>query len=512
VAAIRDNLQEWGDYSDEATEAAQAISPGRSRLDPICRISLRDNNSQQLQHILSKQDVVSGNACEKLNLPKTNSRRNLAPSDQLIWKAYEYFHKRIQEMGATKTLELFENVKSKVYLLVCIPANIRIARNLVMGLGKGKNLEPVDEFKGMVCFNSIKDNETLQDHTMDKWNRLCDEKDGVGRENLEDACIMLAQIGLRRRVQKNGEMDLMEEFLKQYMAKYDKKDGADFFDEQIVRAAETLAEFRKGHVTLVTSGSNAPNDLPSLSFFNSAAQIQVSKEIELVVLHLLIQWGLTSDDDEKIALERSLRKLERIAVWMMLTKPTPTVRFKRCFEIIDMINDGGPVGPCSPLDLTCEENEMVIKMINETAFGKDFAGIKTAKAILERLNEFSLIKSSQGRVNPIESKALQLEHVLPQGYKTVNEWTLLWDAKDATTWMHRFGNLALLNQKVNAGISNGSFERKKNHLDSSPYPLTRQMAAPQHANWDLRAVKTHHEMVANLATQVWNLEDSTIML
>ena len=66
-------------------------------------------------------------------------------------------------------------------------------------------------------------------------------------------------------------------------------------------------------------------------------------------------------------------------------------------------------------------------------------------------------------MNPIEA-TLQLEHVLPQKYATVAAWTRKWDTDSAGEWMHRLGNLALLNQKVNAKISNGPFETKKDLL------------------------------------------------
>jgi hypothetical protein len=503
VAAVRDNLLEWGGFPDETIEATQAIFPCKSRLDPVCRVQLRDKNSQLLQHILSKRDATTGDACVELVLPKLRSRKNLVESDRLILEAYEYCHGRIQELGATKALDLFVNLTEKVYLLVCIPANIRIARNLVMGLGKGKNLEPVDEFKGMVCFNSIKEDETLQDETLDKWNVLCEE---VGRKNLESACLLFAQIWLRRSVHRNGEMDLMEDFLKQYIEQHD-VDGAIFFGEKICPASKTLTRFRNGHVTLVSNGgpSYKSDDLPSLVFLQSACQIPASKEIELVVLHFLMQWELTRDDVEKIGLQCSLRKLEKIAVWMMLAKPTPSARLKRCFEIIDSGNNVLPAGSSNPLDLTHEENIMVFEKLTETPFGGNAPGTKIAKAILERLNEFLLVQSSQGRVNPMD-KSLQLEHVLPQKYDKVMEWTRLWDTDSTSIWMHRLGNLALLNQKVNAKISNGSFESKRSHLEASPYPLTRLMA--KYTTWDVEAVQTHHETVASLAIQVWNLKST----
>jgi hypothetical protein len=189
-----------------------------------------------------------------------------------------------------------------------------------------------------------------------------------------------------------------------------------------------------------------------------------------------------------------------IAMWMMLTKPSPKSRLERCFQIMGL--EDTQESENAPINLSESEKLQIFQALNENQFGSNGPGSKIAKAILERVNEFELVKSSQGRVNPIEA-TLQLEHVLPQKYATVAAWTRKWDTDSAGEWMHRLGNLALLNQKVNAKISNGPFETKKDHLALSPYPLTRQMT--KHAIWDAKAVKSHHETVISLAILIWDL-------
>jgi hypothetical protein len=197
-------------YDDDAREVSRAIFPVKSRLDHVTRIQLRDKHGHWLRRILLKRDV-DGKALSKIQFPKSRDRKHLVPPERLIIEAYAYCYKRIDELGPTQSLEvLLENFMSKVYLLICIPANTRIARNIVMGLGKGKNMEAVDEFKGMVCFNSIKE-EVRQDQVLDEWNRLCED---VGREVVEKACLLIAKMYLRKPLKRNGEVDLMEIFLK----------------------------------------------------------------------------------------------------------------------------------------------------------------------------------------------------------------------------------------------------------------------------------------------------------
>jgi hypothetical protein len=294
----------------------------------VNRIRLRDKHSYWLNLILSKKDV-DGKITRRLQFPIPRHRKHLPPSDRLIVEAYDYFCKRIAELGPLHALEvLLENFMSKVYLLVCIPANTRIARNIVMGMGKGKNLEPVDEFKGMVCFNSIKD-ESRQDEVLDQFNRLCEQ---VGRHNVESSCVLFAQIYMRKPVQRNGEVDLMEVFLKKYMED-NQCDGSYIFEEKIGPASRTLQEFRDGHIALVVGKS--VEEWPSLRFLLSACTTATAKEVELVVLYLLIHWQSTVDTNEKLKMQQQLRQLEGIALWMMVAKPKRAERLKRCFEIMD---------------------------------------------------------------------------------------------------------------------------------------------------------------------------------
>ena len=75
---------------------------------------------------MNKLDTEGSNSPE-LILPNLKSRKNMVESEKLILEAYEHFLQRIRELGPDKAIELLTNALEKVYLLVCIPANIRIA-------------------------------------------------------------------------------------------------------------------------------------------------------------------------------------------------------------------------------------------------------------------------------------------------------------------------------------------------------------------------------------------------
>ena len=138
MAAMRDNLLLWGDdFAEDAKDVSVSIFPVKARRKSVDRIKLREKNNELLSHILNKLDTEGSNSPE-LILPNLKSRKNMVESEKLILEAYEHFLQRIRELGPDKAIELLTNALEKVYLLVCIPANIRIARSMVMGLGRGK--------------------------------------------------------------------------------------------------------------------------------------------------------------------------------------------------------------------------------------------------------------------------------------------------------------------------------------------------------------------------------------
>ena len=76
---------------------------------------------------------------------------------------------------------------------------------------------------------------------------------------------------------------------------------------------------------------------------------------------------------------------------------------------------------------------------------------------------------------------------------------------EASTWMFRFGNLALLNGAANSKIGNEGFDIKKNDYRRSPYPLTKEIA-DDFSLWSVQAVKDNQKKYIDLAKEVWKLD------
>ncbi|VEU36412.1 unnamed protein product [Pseudo-nitzschia multistriata] len=489
LAAIRDAL--LNNFPDSprsvaiAKQVANMIFPQDPLFAPVCRIKVRERNGNKWLDLISsganeEEDVIN-------LLPKERAwgRLGVPKPDQKIICIYNYFRRRLDELSENQIRQLIIHISSDVYVLMSITSDINVARNFVMSQGKGKSIEPVDWYKGTVSF--LNENESVQETTMESWEELCED---IGRDTLQDACVLLAQQRQGTKIKKNEEISIVEQTFRDTISSIGAETsdkGEALFKYNITPAARALNDFREGIFKLHETDDMEP---PSLSFLRATAKIATCKEIEMVLLDIVSKCNAKAID--KSAVPKILKNVETIALWMMVTKPKPKDRFGRCLSIIE---DQGNAS------LSYDERSSVVEGLHNFEFGKP-AERKKAAAILARLNEYVLFKNSQSRLEPTNA-GRHIEHVLPQHHKNLNSWNETWDPTDASTWKDRLGNLALLNRNTNSKIGNGSFETKKEHLIDSPYPLTKDIAKSQ--TWDVHAVRRNHDMCIDLARKVWKL-------
>ena len=146
-AALRQTFLK--DTSGDAEETAQEISnmllPPKVRKDDVLRIELNPRDNEVLSGILQGK-IDSANPVAKTKLSK------LSRANNHVWNNFQRIGERIETMPQTERLKFLDFLIENVWMLVCIPENAAIARNIVMGQAKGKDNEVIDDFKGLVCF------------------------------------------------------------------------------------------------------------------------------------------------------------------------------------------------------------------------------------------------------------------------------------------------------------------------------------------------------------------------
>jgi hypothetical protein len=487
LAAFRDVLETKPDAKDTVEDLRAMLKPVKSRKEDILRVQMREREGTWLTRILNKSLET------ELVLPSAKNRLSLPAPERRVIENYECFVKSTERLKVDEAYALLDYIKESVFIMVSIPTDTRMARNMIMGQGKGKNTAPVDIFKAMVCFNNIHDDKE-QDAVLNQWDRLSDD---VGRKVLESACLLLAQAALSQRPRKNCEIDLLEDYLKEDLLAHG-YDGKGFFEARVAPACRALKRFRDGAHDAAGRGGGAAR--PSLRFLRAACELPASKEVEMVVLQLLLRLDGAADEEAAAAAEGRLRRLERVALWMMLAKPDLRARCSRCFRMVQALQGGGREE--GAFALAAEERGAARRALDETPFGATAPGRSAARAVLARLNEHELRLHSQCDVRP-HDETLQVEHVLPVAHRGTPAWGEAWGAADPEASVHRLGNLVLLNQSKNAKLGNAPFARKREVLVDSPYPLTKAVGrAPA---WDPAALGAQHAALVEHAAGVWEL-------
>jgi Uncharacterized conserved protein len=144
-AALRESFAKDEGMDDTAMELAGMLNPPKVRKADLVRIELNKRDNEVLGHIL-KNDLKE---MDHLNLKK------MTKANQRIYENYKQFVARIDEMEKSEKVKFLDYLVENVYMLVCIPESATIARSLVMSQGKGKDNEPIDDFKGLVCFRLV---------------------------------------------------------------------------------------------------------------------------------------------------------------------------------------------------------------------------------------------------------------------------------------------------------------------------------------------------------------------
>ncbi|KAL7465001.1 hypothetical protein ACHAXS_005333 [Conticribra weissflogii] len=166
---------------------------------------------------------------------RTSLLSSLSPTNRRVLDNFLRIASRLEALTTRERLRLLDYMVERLYLLVCIPETSRIARNIVMAQGrKGMDNEPVDDFKGLVCFRYTLEEDDMY-KTFDRWDALAAEPSTdpqpyppqppsenadrppppltpVGRDVVSSACLLRASAALRTKIRSRGGGDEVYEW------------------------------------------------------------------------------------------------------------------------------------------------------------------------------------------------------------------------------------------------------------------------------------------------------------
>ena len=159
---------------------------------------------------------------------------------------------------------------------------------------------------------------------------------------------------------------------------------------------------------------------------------------------------------------------------------------------------------------TTDEVLAEIKSIvpSDEDFKAAFAIARIPKATIARYFLSALEQGKKGAAEPefvpnANEDQVNLEHVLPKR-ATAADWGAKFSADERKEFLHRMGNLALLQKGPNGKIGSKPFSVKKPILAVSGFELTKTIGGE--ADWTKEGISKRQAELAELAVKVWPRE------
>lgn len=184
---------------------------------------------------------------------------------------------------------------------------------------------------------------------------------------------------------------------------------------------------------------------------------------------------------------------------MLLRRVYSTPRSQRYVELLKHLHAGDGLDSAA-FELTPEELDETRARLD----GEVYLVRPVRKYVLMRLD--SLLAADSGAT--YDHGIITVEHVLPQFPADDSEWLQWFDEEQAAHWVHRLGNLLLLNRRKNSAASNYDFAEKKRRYFTtangvSAFALTTQVL--QEDEWTPEVVQRRQNELTAILRSEWAL-------
>ncbi len=295
---------------------------------------------------------------------------------------------------------------------------------------RGLDLEPSDILKARLI-GAIPEPVRLE--YTERWEGMEEE---LGRKAFND---LLGHVRMIFRKQK-AQRSILEEFNEHVVKQV--PDQQTLIDEHLQPYAAYYSQITNETYSGSDHGEKINDVLSWLNRLDFSDWIPVAMEF----IH-----QLRGDADRLL---QHLRLLERLSGTMYVRGVYITPRIERYGLVLSALHNGeNLLEPESPLNLREEEIKDTLYWLNGRIY--EYAQ-KRRKLILLRLDSF--LTSSGASYNHVETT---IEHVLPQNPRPDSEWRQIWTEEERDDWLHRLGNLVLLDRTKNPEASNYDFQTKK---------------------------------------------------
>ena len=430
------------------------------------RLTLRDKDSLFFKETIQEAALIVSTSVQF---------KNLSDSKKKILENYQLFNELLQKLSSEEVRRIAEYLVQKCYVVAVTSFDPDSAFKIFSVMNdRGRPLEVTDILKAEVL-GSIQDKE-IQERYTEKWEDL---EESLGRDNFVVFFSHLRMIffktkskstilkDVRSIIKSVGPVQFIDDFVAPYSSSF-----------QCLLSKEYKSK-----------GVDSQNINTVLKFL---ALVDFQDWQPVLILHFAK--NSTSD------VAGFVKKFERLVMALMILRIDVNKRIERFGKVLSALESKGNLFlPDSPLLLSSEEqNDILIKLDSDI-----YKESRIVLLVLLRLDSFL---SSGGAI--YEHSKLSIEHVMPQNPSDTSEWLVNWPDDDIrNTWVHRLGNLVLLDQSKNSKARNFDFEKKKKTYFSkhgvSPFVLTTGVLTEN--EWLLDIVTKRQEFLISKLAELWEL-------
>jgi hypothetical protein len=405
------------------------------------------------------------------NLPNLDS---LPESQRRMAENAIYLKEKLAALQPEERAKLYEYLIAHSYLVTVEASDAASAYRIFSVMNaRGLDLSPTDILKAEII-GSIP--VTKREQFTEKWE---DIEEMLGREKFRDLFGHIRMIYKRTKMRGSLESEFRDAVKPQ-------ADPIGFVDN-VLRPYATAYEAVCNQDFASTSHAEVIN-----SQLKHLARLD-NYDWEAPTIRYLAKKDVKSED-----VATFLVAMEKLAYGLFITRADINERVGRYGKLIEAIEaDTDLYAAASPLLLTDSEKVKA----RATLDGALYEELRIRLPVLLRLDQ---ALSAVGAT--YDHKIITVEHILPQNPDPNREWCKLFPEEvTRKSWVHRIGNLALLNRAKNSQAGNLPFDRKKKEYffkkASTNFPLTTQlMDEPQ---WNLAALEKRQKVLVAKLCEVW---------
>lgn len=404
-------------------------------------------------------------------------KEQLTDSQKNIKLNAEYFAEQLEKLSELQRQRLVQYLVSRCYLVVVSTPDIDSAYRIFSVLNaRGLDLGLTDLLKSEVI-GAIHKN--LQEKYNDIWENA---EEDLGRDAFQELFSHIRMIKQKNKLRTTA--------LKAFREDIKPQDNPQKFIDDVLLPYSDALEIIKKESYRSSNGAEKINAL-----FGWLNQIDNFDWLPPAILYF------SQHSNSQIVLENFFTDLERLAAGLMIIRADINERIKRYGELLTAIENKVDLSATnSPLQLTSNE---IVQIINNLD-GDLYLQKRISKYVLLRLDA-----DLAGKGAIYNHSVISIEHILPQNPANGSQW-FNWfpTVAEQEKYVHRIGNLALLDRNKNSEAKNYEFDHKKtvyfvSKNKTSPFVLTTQVL--QETAWTQAVVDKRQNQLVQVLKNLWRL-------